>query len=174
VAAALGAVEARAIDLAHLGRLGGSALTDPGLEVPAADPDRREVPSTYVPFRNAQFLCAATAWAEVLQARGIVYGAVEEDSSGYPDCRSAFVDAFNRLIAAGTRAGDSLRVQAPLLRRSKAEIVRLGLEAGAPFHLTWSCYQDEEAACGRCDSCALRLRGFKEAGAVDPIPYRGR
>jgi 7-cyano-7-deazaguanine synthase len=172
VAAELQASERRVIDFTHLGALGGSALTDRRLEVPAADLERGGIPSTYVPFRNAQFLSAATAWAEVLGAREIVYGAVEEDGSGYPDCRGVFVDAFNRLIEAGTRAGAGLRVEAPLLHRRKAEIVRLGMDLKTPFHLTWSCYQDEEEACGACDSCALRLRGFREAGAADPLPYR--
>lgn len=172
VASVLGAVERRVVDFSHLGALGGSALTDRRIAVPGADLQRREIPPTYVPFRNAQFLAAAVAWAETLKARAIVYGAVQEDSSGYPDCRGVFVEAFNRLIETGSRAGAALRVEAPLLDRRKAEIVRLGLSAGAPFDLTWSCYQEEEEACGTCDSCVLRLRGFKEAGATDPIPYR--
>jgi 7-cyano-7-deazaguanine synthase len=140
--------------------------------VPGADLGRTGIPTTYVPFRNAQFLAAAVAWAEILGAAEIAYGAVEEDGSGYPDCRRVFVDAFNRLIETGTRAGGALRLEVPLLRHRKSEIVRLGLELNTPFHLTWSCYQDEETACGSCDSCALRLRGFREAGAVDPLPYR--
>lgn len=172
VAEDLHASERQVVDFTHLGALGGSALTDRRLEVPPADLARAGIPATYVPFRNAQFLAAAVAWAETLGAREIVYGAVEEDGSGYPDCRGVFVDAFNRLIEAGTRAGAGLRVHAPLLRKRKSEIVRLGLELSTPFHLTWSCYQDEEQACGACDSCALRLRGFREAGAVDPLPYR--
>ncbi len=172
VAAALGAAERRVVDMTHLGSMGGSALTDRGIGVPQADLGRRGVPATYVPFRNAQFLAAAAAWAEVLGAATIVYGAVEEDGSGYPDCRGVFVEAFNRLIEAGTRAGAELRVEAPLLHKRKSEIVKMGIELGAPLHLTWSCYQDEEMACGCCDSCALRLRGFQEAGAIDPIPYR--
>jgi len=172
VADALGAAARRVLDLTYLGGLGGSALTDRRAEVPSADLARTGVPVTYVPFRNAQFLAAAVAWAEVLEARRLVYGAVEEDSSGYPDCREGFVRAFNRLIEAGTRRGSDLRLEAPLLKRSKAEIVRLGMDAGAPFHLTWSCYRDEEIACGDCDSCALRRRGFREAGFEDPLPYR--
>jgi 7-cyano-7-deazaguanine synthase len=174
VAEALQAAERRVLDFSHLGALGGSALTDRRLEVPPADLERAGIPVTYVPFRNAQFLSAAVAWAEVLGAREIVYGAVEEDSSGYPDCRGVFVDAFNRLIETGTRAGAALRLSAPLLHKSKAEIVRLGLELKTPFHLTWSCYREAEQACGACDSCALRLRGFREAGAVDPLPYLRR
>ena len=174
VAAALGCARTRVIEMPYLGWMGGSALTDRGIEVPAADLQRRDIPPTYVPFRNAQFLSAAVAWAETLEAHAVVYGAVEEDGSGYPDCRGIFVEAFNRLIAAGARAGGALRVEAPLLHRRKSEIVRLGLEAGAPLHLTWSCYLEEEVACGECDSCALRLRGFREAGATDPIPYKKR
>jgi len=172
VAAALSASLTRVFDLAYLGQIGGSALTDHGISVPAADLERPGIPPTYVPFRNAQFLSAAVGWAELLRARSIVYGAVEEDGSGYPDCRGVFVEAFNRLIATGARAGEALRVEAPLLHMRKSEIVRLGLETGAPFHLTWSCYQDEQLACGGCDSCALRRRGFREAGVSDPIPYR--
>ncbi|MEE9218782.1 MAG: 7-cyano-7-deazaguanine synthase QueC [Acidobacteriota bacterium] len=171
IAATLGAVHARVLRLEHLGALGDSALTDSRLAIPAAQLDRREIPPTYVPFRNAQFLAAAVAWAEVLGARVLVYGAVEEDSSGYPDCRETFVQAFNRLIEVGSRAGAALRVEAPLLHRRKSEIVRLGLEFGAPFHLTWSCYQDQEVACGACDSCVLRRRGFHQAGVEDPLPY---
>lgn len=172
VSEALGAAQRRVVDLPHLGAIGGSALTDRSVTVPEADLDRRGLPVTYVPFRNAQFLSIAVAWAETLGARAVVYGAVEEDGSGYPDCRGVFVEAFNRVIEVGTGAGGALRVEAPLLHRPKSEIVRLGLELGAPFHLTWSCYQDEEVACGRCDSCALRRRGFQEAGAADPLPYR--
>jgi 7-cyano-7-deazaguanine synthase len=172
VADALGATARRVLDLGYLGNLGGSALTDRRTQVPSADLERTGIPVTYVPFRNAQFLAAAVAWAEVLDARRLVYGAVEEDSSGYPDCRESFVHAFNRLIEAGTRRGSDLKLEAPLLKRSKAEIVRLGVDVGAPFHLTWSCYQGEEIACGECDSCALRRRGFREAGVEDPLPYR--
>ncbi|MCZ6777375.1 MAG: 7-cyano-7-deazaguanine synthase QueC [Acidobacteria bacterium] len=172
VAKALGASEQRILDMMHLGSMGGSALTDRTIAVPAADPDRREIPATYVPFRNAQFLAAAIAWAEVLGATRVVYGAVEEDGSGYPDCRESFVRAFNHLIEVGTRAGAGLQLDAPLLHCSKAEIVRLGVEMGAPFHLTWSCYKDEDVACGNCDSCALRRKGFREAGVRDPLPYR--
>ncbi len=172
VAETLGASERRILDMTHLGSMGGSALTDRTIAVPAAAPSRREIPATYVPFRNAQFLAAAIAWAEVLGATRVVYGAVEEDSSGYPDCRESFVRAFNHLIEVGTRAGSGLKLDAPLLHCSKAEIVRLGVEMGAPFHLTWSCYKDEEVACGKCDSCDLRRRGFREAGVADPLPYR--
>lgn len=155
-------------------RIGGSALTDPGIAVPVASKDEAsigsEVPVTYVPFRNAHFLSAAVSWAEVLGARTVLIGAVEQDSSGYPDCRPAYYDAFNELIKMGTKDGD-IRVETPLIAMRKSEIVRLGVELGAPFHVSWSCYSGEAEACGVCESCALRLRAFREAGAVDPIPY---
>ncbi len=155
-------------------RIGGSALTDARIEVPrAAEDDSQigaEVPVTYVPFRNAHFLSAAVSWAEVLGARTILIGAVEQDSSGYPDCRPAYYDAFNALIRTGTREGD-IRVETPLIRLRKSEIVQLGVEVGAPFHVSWSCYAAEEEACGVCESCVLRLRAFREAGRTDPVAY---
>ena len=154
-------------------RIGGSALTDQSIAVPDAPSDEQigaEIPVTYVPFRNAHFLSAAVSWAEVLGARTVLIGAVEQDSSGYPDCRPAYYDAFNALIAAGTKDG-SIRIETPLIHLRKAEIVRLGVELGAPFHASWSCYQAEDRACGICDSCTLRLRAFREVGATDPIPY---
>ena len=159
------------VDVDHLRRIGGSALTDPSITVPEADLGRHGVPPSYVPFRNANMLCMAVSWAEVIGAGKIFIGAVEDDSSGYPDCRQVFYDAFNRLIAAGTKPETHVEVVTPLIRLRKSEIVRRGIELGAPFELTWSCYQAEERACGRCDSCALRLRGFREAGYDDPIPY---
>ena len=125
---------------------------------------------TYVPFRNAHFLSVAVSWAEVLGAEKIYIGAVEQDSSGYPDCRSAYYEAFNRVIQAGTKEG-KIEIVTPLIHLRKVEIVRLGLELGAPFRLTWSCYSLEDEACGVCDSCVLRLRAFREAGYQDPIPY---
>jgi len=155
-------------------RIGGSALTDLSIKVPEAGEDEAaigsEIPATYVPFRNAHFLSAAVSWAEVLGASVVSIGAVEQDSSGYPDCRPAYYDAFNQLIKMGTKDG-SIRVHTPLIRMRKSEIVRLGVELGAPFHVSWSCYSGETEACGVCDSCVLRLRAFREAGAVDPIPY---
>lgn len=155
-----------------LSRIGGSSLTDPSLPVSDARKGPSSVPTTYVPFRNSHFLATAVSWGEVLGATLILYGAVEEDSSGYPDCRESFVAAFNRLILEGTRPETRLRVVAPLIRLSKSEIVREGRRLGAPFHLTWSCYTESEVACGRCESCLLRLKGFREAGIPDPIPYR--
>jgi len=154
--------------------IGGSALTDEKLTVPeAAGEIGHEIPVTYVPFRNANFLSAAVSWAEVLGATKILIGAVEQDSSGYPDCRPAFYEAFNQAIRAGTKEG-CIRILTPLIGLRKADIVRLGLELGAPFDLTWSCYSREDAACGVCESCVLRLRAFEAAGARDPIPYAGR
>jgi 7-cyano-7-deazaguanine synthase len=165
------AAQAQNISLDHLRQFGGSALTDPHIPVPLADLHRREIPVSYVPFRNANLLAAAVSWAEVLQAAEIFIGAVEEDSSGYPDCREGFFRVFNHLIREGTRPGAGIIVKTPLIHLSKAEIVKLGMRLGAPFHLTWSCYSNNDVACGRCDSCALRLRAFKEAGFADPIPY---
>jgi 7-cyano-7-deazaguanine synthase len=154
-------------------RIGGSALTDASIAVPVAGEEATigsEVPVTYVPFRNAHFLSAAVSWAEVLGAETVFIGAVEQDSSGYPDCRPAYYDAFNQLIKMGTKDGQ-IRVKTPLIEMRKSEIVRLGVELDAPFHVSWSCYSGETKACGVCESCVLRLRAFREAGAVDPIPY---
>ncbi len=153
-------------------KIGGSALTDHEIAVPVADGGigAGEVPVTYVPFRNAHFLAAAVSWAEVLGAEMVVIGAVEQDSSGYPDCRPAYYDAFNELIRQGTKEG-RIRVETPLIKLRKHEIVRRGVELGAPFHVSWSCYSGEHEACGVCESCALRLRAFREAGALDPIRY---
>jgi 7-cyano-7-deazaguanine synthase len=155
-------------------RIGGSALTDAAIEVPKAPEEEAaigaEIPVTYVPFRNAHFLAAAVSWAEVLGAKRVMIGAVEQDSSGYPDCRPAYYEAFQRLIEAGTRDGGII-VETPLIRMRKREIVALGLELGAPLDLTWSCYSGAERACGECESCVLRLRAFSEAGIVDPISY---
>ena len=130
------------------------------------------VPSSYVPFRNAHLLAAAVSWGEVIGARAIFVGAVWEDSSGYPDCRPEFYRAFEEAVRLGTRPETSLRIVTPVISMAKAEIVRQGLALGVPFAKTWSCYQAEETACGACESCRLRLRGFREAGAPDPIPYR--
>ncbi len=156
-------------------QIGGSALTDSKIAVPEAKEEigantPEEIPVTYVPFRNAHFLSAAVSWAEVLGAQKVLIGAVEQDSSGYPDCRPAYYDAFNQLIRQGTKEG-TIQVETPLIHLRKSEIVRLGVELGAPFHVTWSCYSGQREACGVCESCALRLRAFREIGATDPIPY---
>src|ERR1700722_2896815 len=153
-----------------LSAIGGSALTDPNIEVPESHAIGHDVPVTYVPFRNAHFLSVAVSWAEVLGASQVYIGAVEQDSSGYPDCRPAYYQAFNQVIRLGTKDG-GIEIVTPLIQLRKAEIVRLGLELGAPLDLTWSCYSREESACGVCDSCVLRLRAFQDAGTVDPIPY---
>lgn len=154
--------------------IGGSALTDTSIAVPDAPAEEAtigaHIPVTYVPFRNAHFLSAAVSWAEVLGAQTVLIGAVEQDSSGYPDCRPAYYDAFNQLIAVGTSEG-TIRVETPLIHLRKVEILRLGVEVGAPFHVSWSCYSGERVACGICESCVLRLRAFREAGRTDPIPY---
>jgi 7-cyano-7-deazaguanine synthase len=180
IAKLTGAKEMMHLKIDLFRRIGGSALTDASIAVPDAageeDSSARtgaEVPVTYVPFRNAHFLSAAVSWAEVLGARTIMIGAVEQDSSGYPDCRPAYYEAFNALIRTGTRDGD-IRVETPLIAMRKREIVALGVELGAPFHVSWSCYASESEACGVCESCALRLRAFREAGAVDPIAYVAR
>lgn len=155
-----------------LAAVGGSALTDSSIAVPKANGEigRRGVPVTYVPFRNAHFLSAAVSWAEVLNAARVYIGAVEQDSSGYPDCRPEYYKAFNDVVRAGTREG-KITIVTPLIAMRKSEIVKLGLQIGAPFDLTWSCYSREDKACGTCESCVLRLRAFGEAGAQDPIPY---
>jgi 7-cyano-7-deazaguanine synthase len=150
--------------------IGGSALTDGSIAVPEAEEVGHGVPVTYVPFRNAHFLAVAVSWAEVLGAEKVYIGAVEPDSSGYPDCRPAYYKAFNEVVKAGTKEG-LIEIVTPLIAMRKAEIVRLGLELDAPFDLTWSCYSREDRGCGICDSCVLRLRAFAAAGVQDPIPY---
>ena len=153
--------------------IGGSALTDQSIAVPDAEDIGRDIPVTYVPFRNAHFLAVAVSWAEVLGAEKVYIGAVEPDSSGYPDCRPAYYKAFNEVVKTGTKDG-RIEILTPLIAMRKAEIVRLGLELGAPFDLTWSCYSREDEACGLCDSCALRLGAFEAAGVRDPIPYAAK
>ena len=160
------------VDLSHLKWIGGSSLTDTKIQISDADLTRRDIPSSYVPFRNANLLSIATSWAEVIGANYIYIGAVEEDSSGYPDCRKIFYDAFNRVIALGTKGDPTIEIITPVIGWKKKDIVKKGMELNVPFHLTWSCYKSEGIACGECDSCALRLRGFQLAGLEDPIPYR--
>lgn len=160
-----------AVSMEHLAAIGGSSLTDHAMPVSRADLHAAGVPTSYVPFRNANLLAVAVSWAEVLGAEAVFIGAVEEDSSGYPDCRRSFYEAFNAVIREGTKPGSRIRVVTPLIAMTKAEIVKKGIALGAPLHLTWSCYQREDVACGVCDSCALRLRGFQTAGLADPIPY---
>ena len=157
--------------IAHLAQIGGSSLTDNSIEISPADLESKEIPTSYVPFRNSHLLSIATSWAEVIHAERIYIGAVAEDSSGYPDCRPEFYQAFNKVIELGTRPDTHIKIFTPVIDMRKSEIVLKGVELGAPLHLSWSCYKNEDAACGLCDSCALRLRGFKEAGLKDPIDY---
>lgn len=160
------------IDISHLKTIGGSALTDKSIEVPVGNiDDSSDIPVTYVPFRNAHLLAIAVSWAEIIDATNIYIGAVEEDSSGYPDCRREFFDSYETTIELGTKTG-GIKIITPLIDMRKSEIVTVGTELSAPLHLTWSCYKDEVSACGECDSCLLRLRGFREAGVEDPIPYK--
>src|SRR6185295_5437756 len=162
------------VRLDHFRAIGGSSLTDSSMPIRDADLANREIPNTYVPFRNAHFLSIATSWAEVLGATKIFIGAVWEDSSGYPDCRPEYYEAFNRVIRAGTRPSTNITIETPLIHLSKCDIVKKGIELHAPFHLTWSCYRDSDEACGVCDSCALRLRAFQQANVDDPIPYANK
>ena len=172
-----GVRERLVVQLDHFRAIGGSALTDEKIAVPenelgAPGPQGSAIPVTYVPFRNAHFLSVAVSWAEVIGAGAIYIGAVAEDSSGYPDCRPEYYRVFQELIRAGTRPETQIEIVTPVIQMKKSEIIQRGLALGAPLHLTWSCYQEEEMACGACDSCLLRLRAFAEAGATDPIPYR--
>jgi len=157
--------------LDHLAAVGGSALTDARRDAVHARRAGSDIPDTYVPFRNTHLLALAASWGEVIGARRLVIGAVEEDGSGYPDCRAEYFEAFGRVLRLGTRPETDLEVSTPVLHLSKADIVRAGTRAGAPFHLTWSCYTGQDVACGRCESCCLRLKGFREAGIPDPLPY---
>jgi 7-cyano-7-deazaguanine synthase len=161
-----------AVSIEYLAKIGGSSLTDKNLDVSEANLESKEIPTSYVPFRNANMLAIATSWAEVLKANKIYIGAVAEDSSGYPDCRPEFFEAFEKMIEVGTKPETNIKIITPIIHLSKAEIVRKGIELDAPLHLTWSCYRNSDVACGTCDSCALRLRGFERAGIKDPIPYK--
>lgn len=158
-------------DIGYLKEIGGSALTDFKIDVPTTGISG-EIPVTYVPFRNAHLLSIAVSWAEVIGAERIYIGAVEEDSSGYPDCREEFFRAYERVVSLGTKPETSIKIVTPLIHMRKSGIVKKGVELNAPLNLTWSCYRDSNLACGVCDSCVLRLKGFKEAGVADPIPYR--
>ena len=160
------------VSIEHLAKIGGSSLTDDSITVTEADLESKEIPTSYVPFRNANMLAIAVSWAEVIGANSIYIGAVAEDSSGYPDCRPEFFEAFQKTIDAGTKPETQIEIRTPIIHLSKAEIVKKGIELKAPLHLTWSCYRSEDVACGTCDSCALRLRGFERAGVKDPIAHR--
>jgi 7-cyano-7-deazaguanine synthase len=159
------------VDFGGLRAIGGSSLTDPSIPVREGEPEAGVIPTSYVPFRNAHLLAAAVSWAEVLGARAVFVGAVWEDSSGYPDCRPEFYRAFAEAVRLGTRPDTQIQIETPVIALSKAGIVRRGLELDVPFDLTWSCYQSTNEACGRCESCRLRLHGFAEAGTADPLPY---
>jgi len=159
------------VSIEYLAKIGGSSLTDKGIKVTEADLESDEIPKSYVPFRNANMLAIATSWAEVIGAQAIHIGAVAEDSSGYPDCRREFFDAFEKTIKTGTKPETKIKIKTPIIDLPKAEIVKRAVELEAPLHLTWSCYRNEDLACGRCDSCALRLRGFENAFVQDPIAY---
>src|SRR5687767_7913313 len=159
------------VSIEHLAKIGGSSLTNSNIPVTEADLDSKEIPTSYVPFRNANMLSIAVSWAEAIGAEAIYIGAVAEDSSGYPDCRPVFYAAFQKVIDEGTKPDTHIEIRTPIIHLSKADIVRKGIELGAPLRLTWSCYRSEDVACGTCDSCALRLRGFEQAGVEDPIGY---
>jgi 7-cyano-7-deazaguanine synthase len=162
------------VSIEHLAKIGGSSLTDEKIKVTEADLESKEVPTSYVPFRNANMLSIAVSWAEVINASAIYIGAVAEDSSGYPDCRPEFYEAFQKVIDTGTKPDTHIEIRTPIIHLSKAEIVKKGIELNAPLNLTWSCYRSEDLACGTCDSCALRLRGFEQAGVKDPIAYQAK
>ncbi len=159
------------VDVTHLSKIGGSSLTDLSMEVPKANLDNKEIPPTYVPFRNANILAIGVSWAEVINARFIYIGAMEQDSSGYPDCRKSFFESYNEMIKLGTKPETKIDIITPIINNTKEDIVRIGTELGVPFQYTWSCYQNNDKACGVCDSCALRLRGFDKIGIKDPISY---
>jgi len=159
------------VSLDQLARIGGSSLTDTSIPVTAANLSAHGIPSSYVPFRNAHLLSSAVSWAEVMKANRVYIGAVAEDSSGYPDCRPGFYEAFQQVVNVGTKPETNIEIRTPVISMKKSEIVRRGIELSAPLNLTWSCYVESEVACGNCDSCALRLRAFREAGVKDPIPY---
>ncbi len=159
------------VDISYLAAIGGSSLTDMKIEVSKAKLDTDEIPTSYVPFRNANILAIATSWAEVIKAKYLVIGAVEEDGSGYPDTRREFFDSFEKVIHSGT-IDTQIKILTPLIKLSKKEIVELGNKINVPFEITWSCYKESNEACGECDSCALRLRGFQKANLIDPLKYK--
>ncbi|MCE5304686.1 MAG: 7-cyano-7-deazaguanine synthase QueC [Chloroherpetonaceae bacterium] len=164
------------VDIEYLNQIGGTSLIDKSIPIPKNAVENTRIPNTYVPFRNGNILAIAVSWAEVIGADAIYIGANTIDSSGYPDTSKEFLEAFELAANLGTKFGiagsSKLKIKAPLIDLSKKDIVLKGKELNVPFELTWSCYEDNEIACGECDSCLLRLRGFQEAGAIDPIPYR--
>ena len=160
------------VDISYLKNIGGSSLTDKKIKVSSPDLKSKKIPTSYVPFRNANILAIATSWAEVLKAKKIFIGAVEEDSSGYPDCRKKFFNSYNKMINLGTKPDTKIEIITPIIGFSKKEIVLKSFKMKSPLHLTWSCYKNNDLACGECDSCALRLRGFRQAGKKDPVKYK--
>ena len=162
------------VDIKYLAEIGGSSLTDENIEVSQAELDNNTIPTSYVPFRNANILAIATSWAEVIGANAIGVGAMEQDSSGYPDCREDFFDAYEKMIDLGTKPETKIKILRPVINMTKKDIILEGKELGVPFELTWSCYKSSETACGECDSCALRRRGFAQSGISDPITYAKR
>lgn len=162
------------VDIKYLAEIGGSSLTDKNIEVSKAELDNSTIPTSYVPFRNANILAIATSWAEVIGANTIGVGAMEQDSSGYPDCREDFFDAYEKMIDLGTKPETKIKILRPVINMTKKDIILEGKELGVPFELTWSCYKSSDTACGECDSCALRLRGFAQSGISDPITYAKR
>jgi 7-cyano-7-deazaguanine synthase len=159
------------IDFTQFKKIGGSSLTDEKIKVSTADLSNKNIPTSYVPFRNANILSACVSWAEVLNAKAVFIGAVFEDATGYPDCRPEFFKLFEKVVGIGTKPGTKIKIETPVIHLSKSEIIKKGIELNAPLHLTWSCYQNEDEACGVCDSCAFRLRGFQMAGVEDPVSY---
>lgn len=160
------------VDISHLKDIGGSSLTDRKVKISKADLKNKKIPTSYVPFRNANILAVAVSWAEVINAKKIYIGAVDEDSSGYPDCRTEFFDSFNMMIKKGSKPGSGIKIVTPIINFSKKDIVLNSIKLQVPLNLSWSCYKENKTACGVCDSCALRLRGFQQAGISDPIPYK--
>jgi len=160
------------VDISYLKDIGGSSLTDKKIKLNKANLSSSKIPASYVPFRNANILSIAVSWAEVTGIKKIFIGAVEEDSSGYPDCRKEFFGAFNKMLSKGTKPGSGIKVETPIINFKKKDIVLKSLKFGAPVHLSWSCYKENKIACGECDSCALRLRGFQQAGVTDKIQYK--
>ncbi|MEW6088846.1 MAG: 7-cyano-7-deazaguanine synthase QueC [bacterium] len=163
--------KSKVIDIPYLKEFGASSLLDEKIDIPLDSVKTSRIPSTYVPFRNTQLLSIAVSWAESLGISRIYYGANQVDSSGYPDCREDYLKAFNKLIKLGTKLESYIEITAPLIKMKKDEIVKLGLKLKVPFQYTWSCYKNTEIACGRCDSCRLRLKGFESAGIPDPVKY---
>lgn len=160
------------VSVEHFIKIGGSSLTDKSIDISSSESRKEGIPNTYVPFRNANILAIAVSWAEVIGAKKIFIGAMEEDSSGYPDCREEFYRAFNKVIDLGTKPETHITIETPIIHKTKSEIVKIGMKLGAPFNLSWSCYQNEDEACGVCDSCKLRLKGFRDAGYQDPVKYK--